>query len=111
MPNVRRRLETLERAVAPKHDTDADQLIFKQVLHHLSIEQLELLRGIAVDYQQGRLRLGCHPTPVTKRVSEARDLTPGESAAMAAYTSAFEQEIQSAGFSSLAEFERRYWRR
>jgi hypothetical protein len=41
----------------------------------------------------------------------SRDLTPGELAAITAYTAALQQELQSAGFSSVAEFERKYCRR
>jgi hypothetical protein len=50
---------------------------------------------MAVDYQQGQLN---------------RDLTPAESAAIAAYASALKQEVQLAGFSSMAEFQRKYCR-
>jgi hypothetical protein len=95
MQNVRRRVETLERSLAPKHEPTADQVIFRQTLHRLSIDDLKCLRGIAVDYQLGQLN---------------RDLTPGESAAIAVYASAFQQELQLAGFSSMAEFQRKYCR-
>jgi hypothetical protein len=95
MQNVRLRVQTLERSLAPKHDTTVDQVIFRQTLHRLSIDDLKCLRGIAVDYHLGQLN---------------RDLTPSESAAIAAYASSFQQELQLAGFSSIVEFQRKYCR-
>jgi hypothetical protein len=111
MPNVHKRIEALERALAPKRDAAADQVIFRQVLHRLSVEDLKLLRGMAVDYQRGQLKLSRPLMAPAALENVSRDLTPGELAAITAYTAALQQELQSAGFSSVAEFERKYCRR
>jgi hypothetical protein len=62
----------------------------------LSTEELILLSDVVANHRQGKLD---------------RDLTEGEAAAIQVYSSAVQQEVQLAGFRSMAEFEQKYLRR
>jgi hypothetical protein len=92
MKTMRKRIEVLEKSLLLQ-DSGADHVIVSQALHRVTNEELQLLEDVAVDQQQGKLN---------------RDLTEGESAAIAAYASALQQELQLAGFSSMAEFQLRH---
>jgi len=92
MRNTRKRIEVLETSLFPRQDPAAVRVITRQALRRLSAEELKLLEDIAVDHQEGQSN---------------GDLTEGESAAMAAYANALQQELQLAGFSSMAEFEQK----
>ena len=88
MPNVRRRLETLERSRSLQPGPDQNQEILSRAIQRLSTEDLRLVRDVIA---QGRWQ---------------GELTEQESAAAKAFTSLFEQEAQRAGYSLMAEFQR-----
>ena len=93
MPNVRRRLETLERSRSLQRSPDQYQGVLLRAIQRLSTEDLRLVRdAIAQGKREG-------------------ELTEREYAAAQAFTALFEQEAQRAGYSSVAEFERKYCRR
>jgi len=79
MPNLRRRIELLERSLRPERDLDPRAKIARQALHHLKMEELELLETVLSD-------------------GGDRDLTPQEKAAVEASNAAFELECKRAGF-------------
>ena len=88
MPNVRRRIERLERFLAPQPAADPYDAIKRLALQSLSTEDLTVLADVI---EQGRRE--CH-------------WTERESAAVKALTGALEQEVQLAGYRSMAEFQR-----
>ena len=88
MPNVRRRLETLERSRSLQRSPDQYHEIQRRVMQQLSTEDLEVLSDLIA---QGRWE---------------GELTEQESAAAKAFTDLFEQEAQRAGYSSIAEVQR-----
>jgi hypothetical protein len=88
MPNVRKRVERLERFLAPEPAADPYDAIQRLALQSLSTEDLTVLADVI---EQGRREC---------------QWTEGEAAAVRALTCAFEQEAQRAGFRSMAEFQR-----
>ena len=88
MPNVRRRIETLERSRSWQRGPDRYQEMQRRALQRLSTEDLQLLEDLIA---QGRWE---------------GELTAQESAAAKAFISLFDQEVQRAGYSSMAEFHR-----
>ena len=92
MLKVRRRLETLEKSRSLQRGPDQYQQILRRAIHQLSDKDLQLLRDLAA------------------RGKSQRELTEQESAAAHAFNALFEQEAQHAGYSSMAEFERKYCR-
>ena len=88
MPNVRRRVERLERFLAPEPASDPYDEIKSLALQSVSEEDLIVLIDV--------LKQGKRECQWTER----------EAAAMKALTCAFEQEVQRAGYRSAAEFQR-----
>jgi hypothetical protein len=88
MPNVRRRFERLERFLALEPASDPYDAIQRLALQSLSTEDLTVLADVI---EQGKT--DCQ-------------WTERESAAMRVLTCAFEQEVQRAGYRSMAEFQR-----
>ena len=89
MANLRKRIEWLERSLAPAPTSASDPYedIKSLALRSLAMEDLWVLRGVA---EQG------------KRECE---WTECESAAVKAFTDAFEQEVRRAGYGSVEEFQ------
>src|ERR1700694_3421037 len=73
MPNVRKRLETLERSQSERGGTSKDQIV-RRVLERVSDAELDLLGSAA------------------RAVAQGREFTPAESAAAEAYASAVTRE-------------------
>jgi hypothetical protein len=88
MPNVRRRVERLERFLAPEPASDPYDDMKRLALQSVSEEDLIVL----ID--------------VIKQGKRECQWTEREAAAMKAFTCAFEQEVQRAGYRSMAEFHR-----
>jgi hypothetical protein len=88
MPNVRRRVERLERFLAPEPASDPYDDMKRLALQSLSTEDLGVLENVI-----GQGKRECQ-------------WTEREAAAMKAFTCAFEQEVQRAGYRSAAEFQR-----
>ena len=88
MPNVRRRVERLERFLAPEPASDPYDEMKSLALQSVSEEDLIVL----ID--------------VIKQGKRECQWTEREAAAMKAFTCAFEQEVQLAGYRSTAEFQR-----
>jgi hypothetical protein len=88
MPNVRRRVERLERFLAPEPASDPYGGILLLALQGLSEQDLEALEEVT-----GQGKQECQ---WTKR----------EAAAAKALSCGFEQEVQRAGYRSAAEFQR-----
>jgi hypothetical protein len=88
MPNVRRRIERLEKSMALTRGPDPADAIQRLALQSLSTEDLTVL---ADAIEQGRREC---------------EWTERESTAVRALTCAFEQEVQRAGYRSMAEFQR-----
>ena len=88
MPNVRRRVERLERFLAPEPASDPYDGILLLALQSLSEQDLK-----ALEEMTGQGKRECQ-------------WTEREAAAMKAFTCAFEQEVQRAGYRSMAEFQR-----
>jgi hypothetical protein len=81
MPNLHKRVEALEKS-APQPPILARDSIVKQALHRLSVEELQTLRVLAVEREQG---------------APHRERTAAEMAAVAAYDDAFRLEVELAG--------------
>jgi hypothetical protein len=92
MANVRRRIEKLERSLAPKPGPDPHDTIQRLALRSLSREDLMVLADVI---EQGKREC---------------QWTERESAVVKALTCALEQEVQRAGYRSMAEFQRRGYR-
>jgi hypothetical protein len=92
MANVQKRIEKLERSLAPARNSDPREAMESLALHSVSTEDLLVLRKMC--------RAG-------KRESER---TEPESAAVKAFSDAFEQEVRRAGYRSVAEFNRHPFR-
>jgi hypothetical protein len=88
MPNVRRRVERLERFLAPEPASDPYDEMKSLALQSVSEEDLIVLIDV--------LKQGKRECQWTER----------EAAAMKALTCAFEQEVRRAGYRSTAEFQR-----
>ena len=88
MPNVRRRVERLERFLAPEPASDPYDEMKSLALQSVSEEDLIVL----ID--------------VIKQGKRECQWTEREAAAMKAFTCAFEQEVQRAGYRSVADFQR-----
>jgi hypothetical protein len=88
MPNVRRRVERLERFLAPEPASDPYDEMKRLALQSVSEEDLIVL----ID--------------VIKQGKRECQWTEREAAAMKAFTCAFEQEVRRAGYRSVAEFQR-----
>ena len=88
MPNVRRRIERLERSLVPEPASDPYDAIQRLALQSLSTEDLTVLADVI---EQGKREC---------------QWTERESAAVKALTCALEQEVQRAGYRSVAEFQR-----
>jgi hypothetical protein len=88
MPNVRRRVERLERFLAPEPASDPYDEMKSLALQSVSEEDLIVL----ID--------------VIKQGKRECQWTEREAAAVRAFTFAFEQEVQRAGYRSVAEFQR-----
>jgi len=88
MPNVRRRVERLERFLAPGPASDPYDEMKRLALQSLPEEDLEVLEDVI-----GQGRQECQ-------------WTVRESAAVKALHCAFEQEVQRAGYRSTAELRR-----
>jgi len=88
MPNVRRRVERLERFLAPEPASDPYDEMKSLALQSVSEEDLIVL----ID--------------VIKQGKRECQWTEREAAAMKAFTCAFEQEVRRAGYRSVAEFQR-----
>ena len=88
MANVRRRLERLERFLAPEPAADPYDAIKRLALQSLATEDLMVLAEVIE-----------HGKPKCQ-------WTEREAAAVRALTGAFEQEAQRAGFRSVAESQR-----
>jgi hypothetical protein len=88
MPNVRRRVERLERFLAPESASDPYDDMKRLALQGVSEENLTALEDVIGQ---------------DKRESQ---WTEREVAAVKALTCAFEQEVQRAGYRSTAEFQR-----
>jgi hypothetical protein len=89
MANVRRRVERLERFLALEPASDPYGATQRLALQSLSTEDLEVLEDVI-----GQGKRECQ-------------WTERESVAVKALTCAFEQEMQRAGYRSVAEFQRR----
>ena len=89
---LRTRIERME----ARKGAGTDDVVTRQALQRLSAEDLETLESIALENVQGKKR---------------SEFTERESSAMAAYDTAFEQELQLAGFRSRVEFEESCCRR
>lgn len=89
MPNVRKRVERLERFLAPQPGPNPYDAIQRLALQSLATEDLTVLADVI---EQGRREC---------------QWTERESTAVKALTCAFEQEAQRAGYRSMAEFQRR----
>jgi hypothetical protein len=88
MANVRKRVERLERFLAPEPASDPYGAIQRLALRSLSTEDLTVLCDVI---EQGR--------------GECQ-WTERDSTAMKALTCALDQEVQRAGFRSVADFQR-----
>jgi hypothetical protein len=88
MANVRRRIERLERSLAPQPGPDPYDAIQRLALQSLSTEDLTVIADVI---EQGRREC---------------QWTERESTAVKALTGALEQEVQRAGYRSMAEFQR-----
>jgi hypothetical protein len=88
MANVRRRLERLERFLAPEPAADPYDAIKRLALQSLATEDLTVLADVI-----GRDRRECQ-------------WTERESTAVKALTCALDQAVQRAGYRSMAEFQR-----
>lgn len=88
MPNVRRRIEGLERSMARMRGPDPYDAMQRVALQSLGTEDLMVLADII---EQGKLE---------------GQWTEREAAAMKALSGAFAQEVQRAGYRSVAEFQR-----
>jgi hypothetical protein len=88
MPNVRRRIEGLERSMARMRGPDPYDAIRCLALRSLSTEDLMVLRDVI---EQGKREC---------------QWTERESTAVKALSRAFEQEVQRAGYRSMAAFQR-----
>jgi hypothetical protein len=88
MPNVRKRIEGLERSMTLMRGPDPYDAIQRLALRSLSMEDLLMLADV--------IEHGKRECQWTER----------ESAAVKALTGAFEQEVQRAGYRSVAEFQR-----
>jgi hypothetical protein len=88
MANVRRRIEGLERSMALMRAPDPYEAVQRLALQSLSTEDLLVLADV-IEQGKGECQW-----------------TERESAAAKAFTSAFEQEVQFAGYRSTAEFQR-----
>jgi hypothetical protein len=88
MANVRRRVERLERFLAPEPASDPYDAIQRLALQSLSTEDLTVLIDVI---EQGKREC---------------QWTERESAAVKALTCALEQEVQRAGYRSMAVFQR-----
>lgn len=89
MANVRRRIERLERSLAPEPASDPYDAIKRLALKSLSTEDLTVLAEVI---EQNRPEC---------------EWTEHESTAVQALTCALEQEAQRAGYRSMAGFQRR----
>ena len=88
MPNVRKRVERLERFLAPEPASDPYDAIKRLALQSLSTED---------------------PTVLAEVIEQDRrecQWTERESAAVKALTCVLDQEVQRAGFRSVADFQR-----
>ena len=88
MPSVRKRVERLERFLAPEPASDPYDAIRRLALQSLSTEDLTVLIDVI---EQGK---------------RACEWTDRESAAVKALTGALEQEVQRAEYRSMAELQR-----
>jgi hypothetical protein len=88
MANVRRRVERLERFLAPQPGPNPYDAIQRLALQSLATEDLTVLADVI---EQNR---------------QECEWTAHESAAVKTLTCAFEQEVQRAGYRSMAEFQR-----
>ena len=88
MANVRRRVERLERFLAPQPGPNPYDAIQRLALQSLATEDLTVLADVI---EQGRREC---------------QWTERESTAVKAFTCAVEQEVQRAGYRSTAEFQR-----
>jgi hypothetical protein len=88
MANVRRRIERLEKSMVLTRGTDPDDAIQRLALQSLSTEDLTVRIDVI---EQGKREC---------------QWTERESAAVKALTCALEQEVQRAGYRSVAEFQR-----
>lgn len=89
MANVRRRVERLVRFLAPEPASDPYDDTKRLALQGLATEDLMVLGDVI---EQGKREC---------------QWTERESAAVKALNGAFEQEVQGAGYRSMAEFQRR----
>ena len=88
MPNVRRRIERLERSLAPKPGSDPYDAIKRLALQSLATEDLTVLAEVI---EQNRREC---------------EWAEREAAAVKALTCVLEQEVQRAGYRPTAEFQR-----
>jgi len=88
MPNVRRRVERLERFLVPEPASDPYDEMKSLALQSVSEEDLTALEDVI-----GQNKRECQ-------------WTEREAAAMKAFTCAFEQEVLRAGYRSVADFQR-----
>jgi hypothetical protein len=88
MPNVRKRIEGLEKSMARMRGPDPYDAIQRLALQSLSTEDLTVIADVI---EQGRREC---------------QWTERESTAVKALTGALEQEVQRAGYRSMAEFQR-----
>jgi hypothetical protein len=88
MPNVRKRIERLERFLAPEPASNPYDAIKRLALQSLSTEDLTVLSDVI---EQGKREC---------------QWTEREWAAVKALSCAFGQEVQRAGYRSMAEFQR-----
>jgi hypothetical protein len=113
--NVRRRLEALESISAPNNGSSAYRRIMSKALSHLTIEELRLLRGVALDYRRGQLKFVLQPVAPTSFEGTTeitpRGITPAELAAIKTGLAAIKKELQAADVNSRAEFEKKYCHR
>jgi len=89
MPNVRKRIEGLERSLARTPPPDPHDVIKLLALQSLSMEELTVLRDVIAEGKQECQWTECELTAVK------------------ALNCAFEREVQRAGYRSMAEFQRR----
>jgi hypothetical protein len=92
MANVRKRIERLEKSLAPERNADPHEEIKRLALRNVSTEDLNVLIDIG---EQGK---------------QQSEWTERESAAIKAYSDAFDQEVLRAGYRSVAEFNRHPFR-
>jgi hypothetical protein len=88
MPNVRKRVERLERFLAPEPASDPYDAIKRLALQSLATEDLTVLADVI-----GQDRREC-------------EWTERDSTAMKSLTCALDQGVQRAGFRSVADFQR-----